>query len=185
MRLATLVEMAERMYGDLVKADVDVDVERRVLVVDMELHADGETALLEAGSRQEDIWGINLYPRHFGGDDFIEFDSMINICPRQENRTSGGPSAHLRDCHGSNRAMTGYASSANVGPSCTSSIRWGTSEVRWGDCQLPASRRPPVRGCPGQSPGYVRGHRRGPGWSGLAPVAGGAAQPRAVARPVL
>lgn len=81
--IADLVPLAARMYGTLVKADVDV-VERLV-VVDMDMHADGEAYLLERGSRQEDLWGINLHPEHFGTDDFIEFDSMINIRPRQQN----------------------------------------------------------------------------------------------------
>lgn len=75
--------MAEKMYGTLVKADVDI--KNRIVVVDMDMHSDGEAYLLEQGSQQGDIWGINLYPQHFGTDDFIEFDSMINIRPRQNN----------------------------------------------------------------------------------------------------
>lgn len=75
--------MAERMYGILVKADVDIA--KRLLLVDMEMHADGEACLLEKGSSQNDLWGINLHPSHFGSEDFIEFDSMINIRPRQNN----------------------------------------------------------------------------------------------------
>jgi hypothetical protein len=41
--------------------------------------------MLEKGSLQTDIWGINLHPADYGRDDFIEFDSMINIRPRQGN----------------------------------------------------------------------------------------------------
>lgn len=81
--LAELKPLAERMYGTLVKADVDVA--REVLVLDMDMHADGEAFLLEQGSRQDNIWGINLHPEHHGTDAFIEFDSMINIRPRQQN----------------------------------------------------------------------------------------------------
>jgi len=81
--LAELREMAEKMYGALVKADVDVA--RKIAIVDMEMHADGEAELLENGSKQEDLWGINLHPDKYGTDDFVEFDSMINIRPRQEN----------------------------------------------------------------------------------------------------
>ena len=83
--LAELEEMAENMYGDLVKAVVDV--EKRVMVVDAGLHVDEEQLLLEAGSSQGDLWGINLYPDSFGEDDFVEFDSMINIRPAQGNRS--------------------------------------------------------------------------------------------------
>lgn len=75
--------MAEKMYGTLVKADVDVV--RNIIVIDMEMHADGEAYLLENGSAQTDIWGINLHPDDFGTINFIEFDSMINIRPRQHN----------------------------------------------------------------------------------------------------
>ncbi|MDR0955558.1 MAG: DUF5674 family protein [Candidatus Nomurabacteria bacterium] len=81
--LAELKKMAETMYGDLVKADVDVA--KKIVWVDGELHADMEAAMLAAGSHQNDLWGINLYPEKFGSDDFIEFDSMINIRPRQKN----------------------------------------------------------------------------------------------------
>lgn len=82
-----LQEMADKMYGSLVKADVDVA--RRVVIVDMEMHADGEAELLQSGSKQADLWGINLYPAKFGTDEFIEFDSMINLKPRQQNMTRG------------------------------------------------------------------------------------------------
>ena len=83
--LDELREMAEKMFGDLVKADVDVV--RKIVVLDAELHADIEEFMLESGSKQEDLWGINLHPEKFGTDEFIEFDSMINIRPRQGNRS--------------------------------------------------------------------------------------------------
>jgi hypothetical protein len=79
-----LEQMAEAADG-LVKAAVDVSLNR--LVVDMELHADGEAYLLESGSRQQDVWGINLYPSMYGTDQFIEYDSIINMRPRQGNRS--------------------------------------------------------------------------------------------------
>ncbi len=78
-----LKEMAGKMYGTLVKADIDI--EKGIVIVDMGMHADGEAQLLENGSKQEDLWGINLHPEDFGTDKFIEFDSMINIRPRQKN----------------------------------------------------------------------------------------------------
>jgi len=55
-RLATL---AEAQFGDMVKAVVDV--ERRVMAIGGELHSDEEAALIEDGSVQKDLWGINLY----------------------------------------------------------------------------------------------------------------------------
>jgi hypothetical protein len=78
-----LAAMAEKMYGSLVKADIDVA--KNILIVDMGMHADGEAYLLEHGSKQDDVWGINLHPADYGTEDFIEFDSMINIRPRQGN----------------------------------------------------------------------------------------------------
>ncbi|MBR2658445.1 hypothetical protein IKD57_00920 [Candidatus Saccharibacteria bacterium] len=69
------------MGGEMVKAVVDID--RNLLAIDAELHADLEKLLLENGSDQFSLWGINLY---FDGD-LIEFDSMINIRPAQGNRS--------------------------------------------------------------------------------------------------
>lgn len=57
-----------------------------LLAVDAELHADLESLLLEKGSQQEDLWGFNLYPDE-AGDDFVEFDSLINIRAWQGNRS--------------------------------------------------------------------------------------------------
>lgn len=81
--VSELTEMAARMFGGLVKAVVDVRQE--TMAIDADMHADQEQELLEVGSRQADLWGINLYPELFATEDFIEFDSMINIRPVQEN----------------------------------------------------------------------------------------------------
>lgn len=78
-----LSKMAELMYGSMVKAVVDI--KKGLLVVDGEMHVDEEQFLLENGSKQTDLWGINLHPAKFGTNGFIEFDSMINIRPRQKN----------------------------------------------------------------------------------------------------
>jgi len=83
--MARLREMADRIYSGMVKADVDIA--QKLIVIDAELHADIEQYMLDNGSRQEDIWGINLYPDEFGTPDFIEFDSLINIRPQQGNRS--------------------------------------------------------------------------------------------------
>jgi hypothetical protein len=80
-----LAAMAETGFGNLVKAVVDIV--RGVMILGAEMHADEEALLLEEGSRQADLWGINLYPDRFGTPDFIEFDSMINLRPRQGNRS--------------------------------------------------------------------------------------------------
>ena len=81
--LAELADMAKKMYGSLVKADVDIS--KKILIVDMGMHSDGEAYLMVNGSKQNDLWGINLHPEDYGTDNFIEFDSMINIRPSQGN----------------------------------------------------------------------------------------------------
>ena len=92
--VSALQPMTEDLFEDMVKAVVDV--ERGQLAVHAELHSDLEALLLEEGSRQSDLWGINLYPALFGGDDFIEFDSMINIKPSQGNRSRGVGDENIR-----------------------------------------------------------------------------------------
>ncbi len=89
-----LSDMAKRMYGSLVKAVIDI--EERLLVVDAELHVDEEQLLLESGSKQSDLWGINLYPEKYGSNEFIEFDSMINIRPSQKNNSRGVEDKQIR-----------------------------------------------------------------------------------------
>ncbi|MDD3088161.1 MAG: DUF5674 family protein [Candidatus Omnitrophica bacterium] len=86
LKLNELNQMAEATFGNLVKAVVDV--EREVIAVDAELHSDLEALLLENGSKQKNLWGVNLYPE-MQGDDFVEFDSMINMRPSQGNRSRG------------------------------------------------------------------------------------------------
>ena len=44
------------LFGDMVKAVVDV--EKKVMAIGGELHADEEAFLLERNSRQESLWGI-------------------------------------------------------------------------------------------------------------------------------
>ena len=81
-----LAEMSKKMFGNLVKAVVDI--EKGIMAVDADLHADEEALLLENGSAQKDLWGINFYPE-LTGEDFVEFDSMINLRPGQGNRSRG------------------------------------------------------------------------------------------------
>jgi len=85
--LERLRKLAESLFGEFVKAVVDI--RRGVMAVGGELHADEEAALLDDGSAQADLWGINLYPDAFPTSEWIEFDSMINVRPRQSNQTRG------------------------------------------------------------------------------------------------
>ena len=80
---AALAAIAAGQFGDMVKAVVDVA--RGMMAIGGEMHADEEATLLDAGSLQPDLWGINLYPGEHG-DGWIEFDSMINVRPAVGNR---------------------------------------------------------------------------------------------------
>jgi len=80
-----LITIANEGFGDIVK--VVVDVEKGIMAVGGELHADEEIMLMEKeGSGREHLWGINIYPKK-PGEDWIEFDSMINIKPSLGNRS--------------------------------------------------------------------------------------------------
>jgi hypothetical protein len=94
IRLVELRKMAENMFGDFVKAVVDVT--RNTMAVDAELHSDEEALLIQNGSNQTDLWGINLYP-DLSGDDFLEYDSMINLRPSLGNRSRGVDDPSLRE----------------------------------------------------------------------------------------
>lgn len=85
--LEELKKMSEKMFGGLVKAVVDI--EKEIMVVDAALHADEEYLLLENDSKQEYLWGINIFPDKIGKESFIVFDSMINLRPRWGNRSRG------------------------------------------------------------------------------------------------
>ena len=85
--ISELKRIAEQRFGDLVKAAVDI--EQEIMAIGGELHVDEQILLIEKeNSKHEDVWGINLYPDNFNGD-FIQFDSMINIRPSQQNRSRG------------------------------------------------------------------------------------------------
>lgn len=77
-----LKKIASQRFGDMVKAVVDL--EKNIMVIGAELHADEEAFLLDRGSEQKNLWGINLYP-DLDMSEMLEFDSMINIRPSLGN----------------------------------------------------------------------------------------------------
>jgi hypothetical protein len=90
-----LKKMSEKMFGDLVKAVVDI--EKGIMVVDAGMHCDEEELLLdEEESVQKNLWGINLYPDKFGDPSWIVFDSMINLRPLIGNRTCSVDSPQIQ-----------------------------------------------------------------------------------------
>ena len=93
--MSELQNIANRTFGNLVKAVVDIN--KKTVVIDGELHADLEHFLLEQGSIQHNLWGINLHPGQYNTDNFIEYDSMINLRPNQDNFSRGVDNSDIRD----------------------------------------------------------------------------------------
>ena len=90
-----LNKIAKERFGDLIKAAVDI--EQEIMAVGGEFHMDEQIFLFEeAGSKQQNTWGINIYPEETG-EKFIEFDSMINLKPNQGNRTRNIDNPDIRN----------------------------------------------------------------------------------------
>jgi hypothetical protein len=85
-----LDEMLQALKGYIKLA---VDVEREILAGGGELHAECESVLLEDGSRQENVWGADWYPT----TQEVTYESLINIRPRQNNRSMEIKDSILRE----------------------------------------------------------------------------------------
>ena len=79
-----VARLAASQFVYMVKAVVDI--EKGIMAIGGELHADAEALLAERGSKSNNMWGINLYPEK-SADGWIEFDSMINLKPILNNRS--------------------------------------------------------------------------------------------------
>ena len=87
--------MAEENYGDMAKAVVDI--EKEIMAIGGEFHSDASVVLIEQeGSSQEDIWGINIYPEK-EKNEWLEFNSLINIKPLKNNRDVEIESEEIKD----------------------------------------------------------------------------------------
>jgi len=89
-----LRKIATKQFGDFVKAVVDV--ERELVAIGGDLHADEEARLIDDGSIQRNLWGINLYPE-LAVSEWIEFDSMINVRPSEGNKSRSVDSPAIRE----------------------------------------------------------------------------------------
>src|SRR3989344_8390629 len=88
-------KIAEERFGDLVK--VVVDIRQEIMAVGGGFHSDEQSFLIEKhNSRGEDTWGINLYPDK-PKNETVEFDSVINIKPLQNNKTRGIEDGQVRE----------------------------------------------------------------------------------------
>ncbi|MEK7166971.1 MAG: DUF5674 family protein [Patescibacteria group bacterium] len=86
IKLEKLKKISKKMFGNLVK--VVVDIKKKIMAINAELHSDEEALLLENGSDQKNLWGVNIYP-NIQDESWIEFDSMMNLRPSQNNRSRG------------------------------------------------------------------------------------------------
>ena len=84
--LETIKNIAVENDSDLVKAVVDI--KSQIIAIGGYMHADEEKFLLDQNSAQDDLWGINIHPNK-DRSSWVEFDSMINIRSRQNNRSRG------------------------------------------------------------------------------------------------
>ena len=89
-----LKAIAQNTFGDMVKCVADIRL--GLLSIDADLHADLEALLLQNGSAQEDLWGFNLWVEE-EGEEFIEFDSLINIRSWQNNPSRDILNPEVRD----------------------------------------------------------------------------------------
>jgi hypothetical protein len=89
-----LKRIADEDYGFYVKAVVDI--ENEIIAIGGELHSDEERLLLENGSLQDNLWGINILLEN-EKHERVEFDSMINIRPRQGNRSKSVEDSSIRE----------------------------------------------------------------------------------------
>src|SRR3989338_5387174 len=93
--VSALKALAHELYGDVIKAVADV--RQGILGVGGEFHSEIERVLIEQyGAQRADTWGINLLLEKTG-DDFIEFDSMINLKPSLGNRTRHVESEEIKE----------------------------------------------------------------------------------------
>lgn len=90
--LMIIISTPSKLNETIAKCEVDfggfykavVDIKNEIVAIDAQLHADLEQKLISEGSKQEDIWGINIYPDR-PRENMIEFYSLINIRPWQNN----------------------------------------------------------------------------------------------------
>lgn len=82
-------QFIKESFGNMTKAVIDI--EQEIMAIGGELHSDEETILLKQGSKQENLWGINIYT-----DRIIGFSSLINIRPSQGNHSMEIKNSEIR-----------------------------------------------------------------------------------------
>lgn len=79
-----LTEIAKEYYEDIIKGVVDIN--REVVALGGEMHADAEEGLLNDGSQLRDLWGFNLLLDELK-ENCLVYESFINIRPGDNNKS--------------------------------------------------------------------------------------------------
>ena len=89
-----LAEIGKEFYEEMVKAVVDV--EKEIIAIGGELHSDAAEVLIKNNSQSENLWGINI---HFDKpkNEWIEFESLINVKPVFSNRSTKIEKPEIRE----------------------------------------------------------------------------------------
>jgi len=83
----SLMQLWENKESDFIEMlKIVIDVEKEILAIDAEMHADLEQLLLTHNSEQQNLWGANIYPFQTN-ENYLEYTSFINIRPSQKNRS--------------------------------------------------------------------------------------------------
>lgn len=94
LRSRATPEQVKQMLESLgIYLKLAVDVERDILAGGGELHYECEEALLGEGSNQSNLWGASWYPNK----QMIEYESLINIRPRDNNRSMEVQNHEIRE----------------------------------------------------------------------------------------
>lgn len=88
------LEIAKEFYIDMVRGVVDI--EKEIIALGGEYHMDANIVIVENGSKQNNVWGFNIYPE-IKGNDWIRYTSLINIRPTMNNRDMEIGDKDIRD----------------------------------------------------------------------------------------
>ena len=89
-----LRDLAKEFYEDLIKGVVDI--ERGLIALGGEMHADAEEVLIKDGSKQSNLWGFNILLNK-DKEECLIYESFINIRPRDNNRDLEVKSPEIRE----------------------------------------------------------------------------------------
>lgn len=79
-------EIAKEFYYPTIKGVIDI--EKEIIALGGEYHADARESLLERGCKADTIWGFNIHlDQEKYSPDWVEYTALINIKPSRSNRS--------------------------------------------------------------------------------------------------